>query len=150
MESVETELPHVTVETKSEENILLQKENGILNQESGITFGSHGTEEPGKKEVNNLPENSIPKDAVDEWPAPKQIHTFYMVKYHMYEDQETKSQFDQADRELKKLNQARYQLRDKIRAKKVSNVFFILLLPYLLLFFLCDPCEISDMKYWIL
>ncbi|XP_074365684.1 proton pump-interactor 1-like isoform X2 [Apium graveolens] len=121
VESVETELPNVTVETKSEGNILLQKENGILNQESGITFGSHGTEETGKKEVNNLPENSIPKDAVDEWPAPKQIHTFYMVKYRLYDDQETKSQLDYADRELKKLNQARYQLNDKIRAKKAER-----------------------------
>lgn len=121
VESLETELPHVSVETKSEGNILLQKENGILNQESGITFGSHGTEEPGKKEVNTLPENSIPKDAVDEWPAPKQIHTFYMVKYRLYDDQKTKSQLDQADRELKKLNQARYQLTDKIRAKKTER-----------------------------
>ncbi|KAK1395594.1 Proton pump-interactor 1 [Heracleum sosnowskyi] len=121
VESLETELPNVSVETKLEGSILLQKENGILNQESGITFGSHGTEEPGKKEVNTLPENSIPKDAVDEWPAPKQIHTFYMVKYRLYDDQKTKSQLDQADRELKKLNQARYQLSDKIRAKKTER-----------------------------
>lgn len=121
VESLETELPNISVETNLEGSILLQKENGILNQESGITFGSHGTEEPAKKEVNTLPENSIPKDAVDEWPAPKQIHTFYMVKYRLYDDQKTKSQLDQADRELKKLNQARYQLTDKIRAKKTER-----------------------------
>lgn len=124
VESLETELPRVCLETKTEVNILLQKENGILNQDSSITFGSHGTEEPGKKEVNNLPENSIPKDAVDEWPAPKQIHTFYMVKYRLYDDQKTKARLDQADKELKKLNQARYLVTEKIRAKKVSNGFF--------------------------
>ncbi|KAK1383370.1 Proton pump-interactor 1 [Heracleum sosnowskyi] len=97
VESLETELPSVSVETKLEGNI------GILNPESGI-----GTEEPGKKQVNTLP-------------ARKQIHTFYMVKYSLYDDQKTKSQLEQADRELKKLNQARYQLIDKIRAKKTER-----------------------------
>ncbi|WOH02985.1 hypothetical protein DCAR_0522375 [Daucus carota subsp. sativus] len=121
VESLETELPHVPVETKLEGDILLQKENGILNQDSGITFGSHGTEEPVKKEASNLPENTIPKDAVDEWPEPKQIHTFYMVKYRLYDDQKTKFKLDQADKELRKFNQAQNQIMEKIRAKKADR-----------------------------
>lgn len=122
-DSLETELAHVSVETKTEANISsVQKENGVLNQDSGITFGSHGTEEPGKKEVNTLPENnSIPKDAVDEWPAPKQIHAFYMVKYRLYDDQKTKVQMDHADKELKRLNQARFQITEKLRAKRADR-----------------------------
>lgn len=121
VDHLETELAHVSVETKTEGNILLHKENGILNQDSGIKFGSHGTEETGKNDVNNLPENSISMDAVDEWPAPKQIHTFYMVKYRSYDDQKTKGLLDQADKELKNINQARYQMTEKLRAKRVST-----------------------------
>nr|XP_017258417.1 PREDICTED: proton pump-interactor 1-like [Daucus carota subsp. sativus] len=121
MDSTETELAHVSVEATTEGNISLHKENGILNPDSGITFGSHGTEETGKKAVNNLPENGIPKNAVDEWPEPKQIHTFHLVKYRLYDDQKTKFLLDQADKELKKINQARYLITEKLRAKRADR-----------------------------
>lgn len=124
VDCLETELAHVSVETKTEGNNLLHKENVMLNQDSGIKFGSHGTEETGKKDVSNLPENSIPKDAVDEWPAPKQMHIFHMVKYRSYDDQKTKVLLDEADKELKRINQARYQITEKLRAKRVSNGAF--------------------------
>lgn len=126
VDCLETELAHVSVETKTEGNILLHKENGILNKDSGIKFGTHGTEETGKKDVNNFPENSIPVDAVDEWPAPKQIHTFYMVKYRSYEDKKTKGLLDQADKELRNINQARSQIFEKLRAKRVSSFLCLL------------------------
>ncbi|XP_074357671.1 proton pump-interactor 1-like [Apium graveolens] len=116
-----TELAQVVVETKTEGNILLHKENGILNKDSDIKFGSHGTEEIGKKDVNDLPDNSIPVDAVDEWPAPKLIHTFYMVKYRSYDDQKTKGLLDQADKELRNINQARSQIFEKLRAKRADR-----------------------------
>ena len=31
-------------------------------------------------------DNGVPKDVKDEWPAPKEIHTFYYVKFRSYED----------------------------------------------------------------
>lgn len=120
VETLESELAHVSVETEGN-NSLLHKENGKSNQELGIKFGSHGTDEPSKKEVNNLPENNFPKDAADEWPAPKQVHTVYMVKYRVYEDQKVKAKVDLAEKELKRLNQARFQIIDKLKAQKADK-----------------------------
>ena len=31
-------------------------------------------------------DNGVPKDVKDEWPTPKEIHTFYYVKFRSYED----------------------------------------------------------------
>lgn len=118
-----------------------------MNQESGMIFGSHGTKELHKKEVNTLSENSIPKDAIDEWLAPKQIHTFYMIIYHLYDNHKTKCQLDQTDREFKKLNQTRFRLTEKIITKNLSNIFFTLMFLYILLFFSCDTYEMSDLIY---
>ncbi|KAK1389302.1 Proton pump-interactor 1 [Heracleum sosnowskyi] len=67
------------------------------------------------------PRLSIPTNAVDEWPAPKQIHTFYMVKYRSYDDQKTKGLLDQADKELKNINEARSQIVEKLRAKRADR-----------------------------
>lgn len=77
--------------------------------------------EPDNQKVNNLAEDSIYKDAIDDCPARKQIRTFYMVKYHLYEDQKTEVQINQDQRELKQLNQVRFQVTLKLRAKQVSK-----------------------------
>lgn len=121
MDVVDSKLAHVSVENGGEENSSV-KENGKINQAAGlhepIKFGSHGVDEPVKGEVNKVSEANFPKDAVDEWPAPKQVHSFYFVKYRSFEDQKIKAKLEQADKELQKKNQMRSQLIDKLRAKK--------------------------------
>ncbi|KAK4484712.1 hypothetical protein RD792_007304 [Penstemon davidsonii] len=102
----------INVENSSEANMPV--ENGKLN----ITFGSHGVEEPPKVEVNKVSESNLPKDAVDEWPEPKQIHSFYVVKYRPIEDQNLKVKLDLAEKELQKKNQARVQIIEKLKAKR--------------------------------
>ncbi len=110
---VESELAHVSVESGSEVNNI----NGGLGLSEPIKFGSHGTEEP-IREANTNPEANFPKDAVDEWPEPKQIHYFYFIKYRSYDDQKLKAKLDQADKDLQRLNQARSQITEKLRAKR--------------------------------
>ena len=108
--------------TEPESALLHDKENGKLNQVPAVTepikFGSHG-DEPVKGEGNNVSDN-FPKDVVDEWPAPKQIHSFYFIKYRSYDDPKIKAKFDQADKEIQRRNQARYQITEALKAKKVS------------------------------
>ncbi|CBI20294.3 unnamed protein product, partial [Vitis vinifera] len=106
--------------TEAESALLHDKENGKLDQGPGVTepikFGSHG-DEPVKGEGNNVSDN-FPKDVVDEWPAPKQIHSFYFVKYRSYDDPKIKAKLDQADKEIQRRNQARFQITEGLRAKK--------------------------------
>ncbi|KAL7129538.1 hypothetical protein ABFS83_13G073900 [Erythranthe nasuta] len=89
------------------------------NEKVNIKFGSHGVEEPPKGETNSVSEpNNLPTDAVDEWPEPKQIHSFYIVRYRALEDHNLKAKLDLADKELQKKNQARFQIIEKLRAKR--------------------------------
>lgn len=107
-----------------------KKENGKLNQGPAVTepikFGSHG-DEPVKGEGNNVSDN-FPKDVVEEWPAPKQIHSFYFVRYRPYDDPVIKSKMDQADKEIQKRNQARIQITEELKAKKVNKRFLVLII----------------------
>lgn len=118
---------HVPVEAGSEQSNLL-KENGKLNHGSVITepikFGSHGTEEPMEEEVSRVPVSNVPKDAVEDWPEPKQIHSFYTVKFRRFEDPKLKVKIELAEKELQKKNQARSQIIEKLKAKRAerSNV----------------------------
>ncbi|XP_038985151.1 proton pump-interactor 1-like [Phoenix dactylifera] len=79
--------------------------------------GSHGVNGE-SKEGGHLANVNFPKDAVDEWPAPKQIHTFYFVKYRSYEDPKLKAMIEQADKEIQKKNQARFQITEALKAKR--------------------------------
>ncbi|KAJ7981748.1 proton pump-interactor 1-like [Quillaja saponaria] len=71
----------VGIVTEEDKSVLYEKENGKLDQVEGVSepikFGSHGDEPV--KEGNDVLDANIPKDAVDEWPAPKQIHSFYFI-----------------------------------------------------------------------
>lgn len=100
-----------------------EKENGKLDQVPGlkepIKFGSHG-EEPVKGEGNDVSVANFPKDAVDEWPAPKQIHSFYFVRYRTYDDPKIKAKIDLADKEIQRKNQARFQITEVLKAKRVG------------------------------
>lgn len=111
---MESELAQVLMENGS----VVNNTNGGLGISEPIKFGSHGTEEPIKGEASTKSETNFPKDAVDEWPEPKQIHSFYFIKYRSYDDQKLKAKLDQADKDLQKLNQARSQITEKLRTKR--------------------------------
>ncbi|KAL0306514.1 UNVERIFIED_CONTAM: Proton pump-interactor 1 [Sesamum radiatum] len=119
VEVVDSNLP--VIETGNEANV------SVVNEKVNIKFGSHVVDEPVKGEANKVSESNLPKDAVDEWPEPKQIHSFYIVRYRALEDQKLKAKLDVAEKELQKKNQARSQIVEKIRAKRVSygNFYFV-------------------------
>lgn len=119
---VESEVAQVPVQAGSDDaSLLLESDKAKVNQGKGpneaITFGSHGVDEQAKGEAKTNVTN-FPKDAVDEWPAPKQIHSFYFPKYRSYEDPKLKSKVEQADRDVQKWNQARAKCIEEIRAKR--------------------------------
>ncbi|KAB5521431.1 hypothetical protein DKX38_025750 [Salix brachista] len=107
-----------------DETILHEKENRKLDEVEGLTepiqFGSHG-EEPVKAEGNDVKDSNLPKDAVDEWPAPKQIHSFYFVTYRQYDDPKIKSKIDQADKEIQKRNLSRFEIMEELKAKRAKR-----------------------------
>nr|VDC75316.1 unnamed protein product [Brassica rapa] len=88
--------------------------NGKMDQGKGdkvsIKFGSLG-EPPKKAHENNKNKNNnvlisdVPKDAAEEWPAAKQIHSFYFVKH--------------PEKELEKFNKARAAVFNQLKAKRV-------------------------------
>ncbi|XP_062168827.1 proton pump-interactor 1-like isoform X2 [Alnus glutinosa] len=114
--------------TEGDTTILHEKENGKLDQGPGlnepIKFGSHG-DEPIKGEGNNVSVANFPKDAVDEWPAPKQIHSFYFVRCRPYDDPKIKVKLDQADKEIQRKNQARFQITEALKAKRSDRAELI-------------------------
>ncbi|KAK6132689.1 hypothetical protein DH2020_033572 [Rehmannia glutinosa] len=110
VEVVETNL---AVETGKE----VSAEVGNVN----IKFGSHGADEPAKGEPDKLFDSNLPKDAVDEWPEPTQIHSFYMVKYRASEDRNLKAKLDVAEKELQKKNQARLQIFENLKTKRAER-----------------------------
>ncbi|XP_010448122.1 PREDICTED: proton pump-interactor 1-like [Camelina sativa] len=88
-----------------------------------IKFGSHG--EPPKKaeETNNnkVLNADVPKDAAEEWPAARQIHSFYFIKYHSFKDPKMKAKLDAADKDLEKWNKARGVVLNDLRAKRTER-----------------------------
>jgi len=115
-------------------------ENGKLEEEAevadAITFGSNG-DKSAKPEAevapdsNAVPDSDVPKDAVEEWPAPKQIHYFYFVRFRPYDDPTIKANLDKLDKEMSQKNQARIKVTDALKAKRVSSLHF------------CHPCLIT-------
>lgn len=106
--------------TIGDSTILHGKENGKLNSEpeldKPIQFGSHD-EVLAKGEGENIVEADLRKNVVDEWPAPKQIHYFYFVKYRLYEDPKLKAKIDHIEEDIRKISQKRYQIIEQIKAK---------------------------------
>lgn len=93
-------------------------EDGNMN----MKFGSHGADESSIGELNKLSEANLPNNAVDEWPEPTQIHSFYIVRYRTLEDQKLKAKLNAAEKELHKMNQARFEILEKLKTKRVCNV----------------------------
>lgn len=118
---VVSEMAQVPVETVVNNNH--EKENGKLDHEP-VKFGSQD-DAPVNGEDKNVTVVNLPKDAVDEWPAPVQIHSFYFVRYRPYDDPKIKAKLDQADREIQKRNTARFELMEELKAKKVKIQFRI-------------------------
>lgn len=81
----------------------------------GVPNGSPRVDNGGQETALD---NCVPKDVKDEWPAPKEIYTFYFVKFRSYEDLPLKLRTDQADKDLQKKIQARYQITEALRAKR--------------------------------
>lgn len=102
------------------------EKNGKLDQGNGdnvaIKFGSL-VEPPKKAEENNnnVSNSDVPKDVVEDWPAVKQIHSFYFVKYRSYNDPKMKDKLDTAEKELEKWKNARAAVLDELRAKKTER-----------------------------
>lgn len=131
LEVVGFEMVQGPVENGAEggKSVLHEKDNGKLEQDLGggepIKFGSHG-EESAKVEGNAVSDSNVPKDAVEEWPAPKQIHSFYFVRCRPYDDPNIKSKIDQLDKEISKKNQARFKTTEALKAKRVSCELFLM------------------------
>ncbi|KAG5414140.1 hypothetical protein IGI04_001707 [Brassica rapa subsp. trilocularis] len=104
--------------------------NGKMDQGKGdkvsIKFGSLG-EPPKKAHENNNNKNNnvlisdVPKDAAEEWPAAKQIHSFYFVKHRHFDDPKIKAKLDLAEKELEKFNKARAAVFDQLKAKRAER-----------------------------
>lgn len=73
------------------------------------------------KEADNFVSSNIPKDAVDEWPAPKKIHTFYFARVRLYEDPKLKEQIEKAEKRLETLSKDRAEIIDKKLKPKRSE-----------------------------
>ena len=109
----------------ADNSVSKSKENGDLDQlpeeNAPIKFGSH-EDEPVKEQPDVSSASNVPKDAADEWPAPKQIHTFYFIRYRPYEDPNIKAKIDLADKEIQKRSQARFQITETLKGKRVRKM----------------------------
>uniref|UniRef100_A0A1D1Y7U6 Proton pump-interactor 1 n=1 Tax=Anthurium amnicola TaxID=1678845 RepID=A0A1D1Y7U6_9ARAE len=91
----------------------------------GLVDSTQGTNIQTKAEANDAKNASFPKDAVDEWPAPKQIHTFYLVKYQSYEDPKLKAKLEQVDKEIQKRSKERFQITEALKEKRTERSLVI-------------------------
>ncbi|XVE50241.1 hypothetical protein DITRI_Ditri01bG0146400 [Diplodiscus trichospermus] len=127
VEILGSDMAQVSVDkvTEVDKSFLHEKENGKLDKDpvhnEPTKVGSHG-EEADKGEENNASDASFLKDAAENWPAPKQIHYFYFVRYRPYDDPKIKAKIDQADKEMQKWNKARFQLTDELKAKRIYSL----------------------------
>lgn len=71
------------------------------------------------KEVNNLDGSNMHKNAADEWPEEKKIHSFYFVRVRPSEDQQLKAKIAEADEKLQKIHNNRFDIINKLKEKRV-------------------------------
>ena len=88
---------------------------------TGATDTLNGTNGKAKEgdylESSNI--SSTPKDAVDEWPASKQIHTFYLIRIRSYENPQLKTEIAKAETDFKKKIDTRTKIIDQLKEKRV-------------------------------
>ncbi|TYG71686.1 hypothetical protein ES288_D05G418000v1 [Gossypium darwinii] len=124
VEVVDSDLAQLSIDKVTEVDKSFLHENGKLDKDplynNPIEVDSH-SEEPDKEEENGASDPDFPKDAVVEWPAPKQIHSFHFITYRFYEDPAIKAKLDRADKEILKWNKARFKLTDELKAKRAER-----------------------------
>lgn len=99
-------------------------ENVDHDSKDPIKFGSFGeVRENGEESTTS--DISVPKNAVEEWPAFKQTHTFSFIRHSRYDDPKIKAKIDQVDKEIRKLTQARETVFQELKAKNVSCVLLL-------------------------
>ncbi|TYI05708.1 hypothetical protein ES332_A10G108100v1 [Gossypium tomentosum] len=125
VEVVDSDLAQLSIDKVTEVDKSFLHENGKLDKDpvynNPIEVDSH-SEEPDKEEENGAFDPHFPKDVVNEWPTPKQIHSFHFIRYRFYEDPAIKAKLDQADKEIRKWNKARFKLTDELKAKRDSSI----------------------------
>ncbi|WVZ24642.1 hypothetical protein V8G54_003186 [Vigna mungo] len=89
--------------------------------ENGAQGGKHVLHEKENGKLEKI-------DVAEEWPAPKQIHSYYFVSWRPYEDPTIKSKIDLLDKEITKKNQAHFQITEALKAKRfndfLNTIFF--------------------------
>ncbi|XP_047306888.1 proton pump-interactor 1-like [Impatiens glandulifera] len=123
VEVAETVVPQATINGSSDDIGSFLQKAGNGKEIHGwqtvepIMFGSHGAAE--ETVVNgDSKDTSLPKDAVNDWHVPKQFHSFFFVKYRFFEDPKLKAKVEEGERKYQKLNQDRFSILDKLRAKR--------------------------------
>jgi hypothetical protein len=101
-----------------EVNLFQDKESKATakEREEAVVFGS----DIGKAAVNGS-DMAPPKDAVEEWPEPKQTYSFYFVKIRSFEDPKLRAKLEQADKDFQNKIQARSKIFEAIKAKKTER-----------------------------
>jgi hypothetical protein len=92
-------------------------------REEAADFGSDNA----KAAANAINDMAPPKDAVEEWPEPKQTYTYYFVKIRSLEDPKLRAKLEQADKDFQSKIQARSKIIEAIKAKKVLFLKLILI-----------------------
>ncbi|XP_015954088.1 proton pump-interactor 1 [Arachis duranensis] len=104
------------------------KEHGKLVQNSVVAdpvkLGSNG-DEYAKVRGNGVLDSGVPEGAVEDWPAPKMIHSFYFARCRPYDDPNIKSKVDKLDKEINQKNQQRIKLTDTLRVKRSERAELI-------------------------
>ncbi|KAG8047211.1 hypothetical protein GUJ93_ZPchr0008g12647 [Zizania palustris] len=105
-----------------EDNLFQDKESRDTAKERGeaAVFGLENTVTAPNGATSSV-DLAPPKDAVDEWPEPKQTHMFFFVKVRSYEDPNLKVKLEQADKECQKKIQARSQIVEVLRTKMTER-----------------------------
>ncbi|XP_051186894.1 proton pump-interactor BIP103 [Lolium perenne] len=86
-------------------------------REEAAVFGADN----GKVAANATNDLAPPKDAVEDWPEPKQTYTFYFVKIRSFEDPKLRAKLEQADKDFQNKIQARSKIFEAIKAKKTER-----------------------------
>ncbi|KAF8409238.1 hypothetical protein HHK36_005312 [Tetracentron sinense] len=124
VEVLEADLTQVPAKdgNKGDSAYLHENDDGKINRGPGldepIKFGLHGEEGPVEGKGNPFADVNFPKDAVDEWPAPKKIHCFYFFKFRSYEDPNLKAKIKQFDKEIQKKNHSGFQITEALQEKR--------------------------------
>uniref|UniRef100_A0A0E0LUL2 Proton pump-interactor 1 n=1 Tax=Oryza punctata TaxID=4537 RepID=A0A0E0LUL2_ORYPU len=101
-----------------EDNLFQDKESRATAKERGeaAVFGLENTVTANG--ATSAADLAPPKNAVDEWPEPKQTHTFFFVRVRSYEDPNLRVKLEQADKDCQKKIQARSHIFEALRTKR--------------------------------